>query len=156
MDANTRKYAENDFAVYKGKKYAASSNLEGMITLLSKDLEDAKSSGFKLLGEPLWDGTVCTLTVTPFDVEEYYTEKYDASWHGKVVCIWNGNDDQCTVLPSSDFTRSELEEYGFDFKIPGEYICHCKTSELKDLHPLRTDFLKRERKFYRELHKKSS
>lgn len=79
------KYEQNDFAVYKGITFYTYYTGSGYIGLLTEDDKLAKKLNF------LQDDDSYYKEVSPYEVTEYYEQRFKAKYKGKRVGIREGD-----------------------------------------------------------------
>lgn len=129
------KYDQDSFAVFQGKIFSATTN-NGYIELLTKDEKLAEEFDFLL------DGEIYYKDITPYDVTEYYEQRFEAKYKGKNVGIMCGDDNQVDIQPDpADFTYEDLLKFGFEQVEKGVYEKTLPTSELTDIHAIKRNKL---------------
>ena len=88
----------------------------GYIELLTTDRKLAEKLDFLL------DGEIYYKDITPYDVTEYYEQRFEAKYKGKNVGIMCGDDNQVDIQPDpADFTYEDLLKFGFEQVEKGVY-----------------------------------
>ena len=129
------KYEHDSFAVFQGKIFSATTN-NGYIELLTTDGKLAKKFNFLL------DGDIYYKDISPYDVTEYYEQRFEAKYKGKNVGIMCGDDNQVDIQPDpTDITYEELLKLGFEQVEKGVYEKTLPTSELTDIHAIKRNKL---------------
>lgn len=142
------KYAQNDFAVFKGITFCTYHNGNGYIGLLTEDEKVAKKYDFLL------DDDVYYKDVSPYEVTEYYEQTFEAKYKGKNVGIMRGDDNQVDIQPDpEDFTYEDLIEFGFEQVEKGVYEKTLSPSELTDIHSIKEDLLEEAKQDFEENNK---
>ena len=130
------KYDQDDFAVYKGITFNTYYTCSGYIGLLSEDKKLAKKFNF------LQDDDSYYKEVSPYEVTEYYEQRFKAKYKGKRVGIMEGDDIKVNIQPNpEDFTYEDLIKFGFEQVEKGVYEKTLPTSELTDIHAIKDDLL---------------
>ena len=97
------KYDQDDFAVYKGTTFYTYYTCSGYIGLLTEDEKLAKKFDF------LQDDDSYYKEVSPYEVTEYYEQRFKAKYKGKRVGIMEGDDIKVNIQPNpEDFTYEDL------------------------------------------------
>ena len=129
------KYEQDSFAVFQGTIFSATTN-NGYVELLTTDGKLAKKFNFLL------DGEIYYKDISPYDVTEYYEQRFEAKYKGKNVGIMCGDDNQVDIQPDpADFTYEELLKLGFKQVEKGVYEKTLPTSELTELNVIKDDLL---------------
>ena len=129
------KYEHDSFAVFQGTIFSATTN-NGYIELLTTDRKLAKKFNFLL------DGDIYYKDISPYDVTEYYEQRFEAKYKGKNVGIMCGDDNQVDIQPDpADFTYEDLIKFGFKQVEKGVYEKTLPTSELTELNVNKDDLL---------------
>ena len=146
------KYEQDNFAVYKGKIYSAYTK-EGLIILRSYDIKDVEENGFeKLVPKSSCSEVKGLKNVSPYEVTEYYEQKFEAKYKGKNVGIMSGDDNQVDIQPNpEDFTYEDLIKFGFEQVEKGVYEKNLPTSELTDIHAIKRSKLENAKKRFDEI-----
>ena len=130
------KYDQDDFAVYKGTTFYTYYTCSGYIGLLTEDEKLAKKFDF------LQDDDSYYKEVSPYEVTEYYEQRFKAKYKGKRVGIMEGDDIKVNIQPNpEDFTYEDLIKFGFKQVEKGVYEKTLPTSELTDIHAIKDDLL---------------
>ena len=141
------KYDQDIFAVFQGKIFSATKN-NGYIELLTTDRKLAEKLDFLL------DGEIYYKDITPYDVTEYYEQRFEAKYKGKNVGIMCGDDNQVDIQPDpADFTYEDLLKFGFEQVEKGVYEKTLPTSELTDIHAIKRNKLEYAKKAFDENNK---
>ncbi len=139
------KYEPNSFAVYKRNIFCTYGNGNGYIGLLTEDKKLAKKFDFLL------DDDIYYKEVSPYEVTEYYEQRFEAKYKGKNVGIMSGDDNQVDIQPNpEDFTYEDLIKFGFEQVEKGVYEKNLPTSELTDIHAIKEDLLEEAKKEFDE------
>ncbi len=129
------KYEQDSFAVFQGTIFSATTN-NGYVELLTTDRKLAKKFNFLL------DGDIYYKDISPYDVTEYYEQRFEAKYKGKKVGIMEGDDNEVNIQPDpADITYEELLKLGFEQVEKGVYEKTLPTSELTDIHPIKKNLL---------------
>ena len=130
------KYEQDSFAVYKGITFNTYYTCNGYIGLLTEDKKLAKKFDF------LQDDDSYYKEVSPYEVTEYYEQRFKAKYKGKRVGIMEGDDIKVNIQPNpEDFTYEDLIKFGFEQVEKGVYEKTLPTSELTDIHAIKDDLL---------------
>ena len=136
MRRKSRKYDQDDFAVYKGFTFDTYCPRRGYIGLLTEDEKLAKKFDF------LQDDDGYYKEVSPYEVTEYYERKFEAKYKGKKVGIMEGDDGKVSIQPNpEDFSYEDLINFGFEQVEKGVYEKTLPTSELTDIHAIKRNKL---------------
>ena len=129
------KYEQDSFAVFQGTIFSATTN-NGYVELLTTDGKLAKKFNFLL------DGEIYYKDISPYDVTEYYEQRFEAKFKGKIVGIMRGDDNKVDIQPNpEDFTYEDLIKFGFKQVEKGVYEKTLPTSELTELNVIKDDLL---------------
>ena len=141
------KYDQDIFAVFQGTIFSATKN-NGYIELLTTDGKLAKKFNFLL------DGDIHYKDISPYDVTEYYEQKFEAKYKGKKVGIMEGDDVKVSIQPNpEDFSYEDLINFGFKQVEKGVYEKTLPTSELTDIHAIKRNKLEYAKKDFDEKNK---
>ncbi len=144
-----RKYDHGKFAVYKGKIYSAYTK-NGFIRLRTYDIKEVESGEFESYKSNYSD-VKGIKEVSPYEVTEYYEQRFEAKYKGKNVGIMCGDDNQVDIQPDpADFTYEDLLKFGFEQVEKGVYEKTLPTSELTDIHAIKRNKLEYAKKYYDE------
>ena len=148
------KYDQNKFAIYKGKIYSAYIK-EGFIRLRSYDIKDVEENGFEEYFSTIYSSELkCIKDVSPYDVTEYYEQRFEAKYKGKKVGIMEGDDNEVNIQPDpTDITCEELLKLGFEQVEKGVYEKTLPTSDLTDIHPIKKNLLDYAKQDFDEINK---
>ncbi len=143
------KYEPNSFAVYNGNIFCTYGNGNGYIGLLTEDEKLAKKFDFLL------DDDIYYKDVSPYEVTEYYEQRFEAKYKGKNVEIMSGDDNQVDIHPElEDFTYKDLIKFvikfGFKQVEKDVYEKTLPPSELTDIHAIKEDLLEEAKKEFDE------
>ena len=134
------KYEHDSFAVYKGITFNTYYTCNGYIGLLTEDKKLAKKFDF------LQDDDSYYKEVSPYEVTEYYEQRFKAKYKGKRVGIMEGDDIKVNIQPNpEDFTYEDLIKFGFEQVEKGVYEKTLPTSELTDIHAIKDDLMEDEK-----------
>lgn len=141
------KYEQDSFAVFQGTIFSATTN-NGYVELLTTDRKLAKKFNFLL------DGDIYYKDISPYEVTEYYEQRFEAKYKGKNVGIMCGDDNQVDIQPDpADFTYEDLLKLGFEQVEKGVYEKTLPTSELTDIHAIKRNKLEYAKKAFDEINK---
>ena len=145
------KYEQNTFAVYKGRIYTAYTK-DGFIRLRTYDIKDVEENGFEKYVPKSSSSDVKGLKdVSPYEVSEYYEQRFEAKYKGKNVGIMSGDDNQVDIQPNpEDFTYEDLIKFGFEQVEKGVYEKTLPPSELTELHAIKRNKLEYAKKEFDE------
>lgn len=148
------KYEQNDFAVYKGKLYSAYTK-DGFIRLRSYDIKDVEENGFvKYIPQSSSSELKGLKEVSPYEVTEYYEQRFKAKYKGKNVGIMSGDDIQVDIQPDpEDISYDELIKLGFVQVEKGVYEKRLPTSELTDILAIKRNKLENAKKAFDKYNK---
>ena len=91
------KYEPNSFAVYKGKIYTAYTK-DCFIRLRTYDIKDVEENGFEKYVPKSSSSDVKGLKdVSPYEVSEYYEQRFKAVYKNIPVSIIVGDDDSVEI-----------------------------------------------------------
>ena len=139
------KYEQDIFAVYKGFTFDTYCPRHGYIGLLTEDEKLAKKFDF------LQDDDRYYKEVSPYEVTEYYEQRFEAKYKGKNVGIMSGDDNQVDIQPNpEDFTYEDLIKFGFEQVEKGVYEKNLPPSELTDIHAIKRSKLENAKKRFDE------
>ena len=131
-----KKYDQESFAVYKEITFYTYYTCSGYIVLLTEDEKLAKKFDF------LQDDDSYYKEVSPYEVTEYYEQRFKAKYKGKRVGIMEGDDIKVNIQPNpEDFTYEDLIKFGFKQVEKGVYEKTLPTSELTELNVIKDDLL---------------
>ena len=142
MISMREKYSNDSYAVYNGVRYSAGDKQDGRLVLRSFNEEDEKK-GF--IPSQYTKGLFLKY-VTPYEVTEYYKERFSADYNGQSYSIWDeeSTDDEVAI----SFVGS-MEEYpGFTRVDKASFFKRVSESELRNIKCTRYDFLKNAREYY--------
>ncbi len=149
------KYEQDIFAVYKGKIYSAYTK-NGFIRLRTYDIKEVESGEFESYKSNYSD-VKGIKEVSPYEVTEYYEQRFEAKYKGKNVGIMCGDDNQVDIQPEpADFTYEDLLKFGFEQVEKGVYEKTLPTSELTDIHAIKRNKLEYAKKDFDEANKKKT
>lgn len=145
------KYEQDNFAVYKGKIYTAYTK-DCFIRLRTYDIKDVEENGFEKYVPKSSSSDVKGLKdVSPYEVSEYYEQRFEAKYKGKNVGIMSGDDNQVDIQPNpEDFTYEDLIKFGFEQVEKGVYEKTLPPSELTDIHAIKRSKLENAKKRFDE------
>ena len=140
------KYDQDIFAVYRGFTFDTYCPRHGYIGLLTEDEKLAKKFDF------LQDDDGYYKEVSPYEVTEYYEQRFEAKYKGKNVGIMCGDDNQVDIQPDpADFTYGVRLGGKLAYQVEkGVYEKTLTTSELTDIHAIKRNKLEYAKKDYDE------
>ena len=145
------KYEQDSFAVYKGFTFDTYCPRHGYIGLLTEDEKLAKKFDF------LQDDDGYYKEVSPYEVTEYYEQRFKAKYKGKNVGIMCGDDNQVDIQPDpADFTFEDLLKFVFEQVEKGVYEKTLPTSELTDIHAIKRNKLEYAKQDFDKKNKKKT
>ena len=147
------KYELDSFAVYKGKIYSAYTK-NGFICLRTYDIKEVESGEFESFKSNYSD-VMGIKEVSPYEVTEYYEQRFKAVYKDIPVSIIVGNDDSVEI-ENTNLPWAVLKKAGFEVVNKGEYSKLVKTSELTDLHAIKEDLLEYAKQDFDEANKKKT
>lgn len=114
------KYEQNTFAVYKGKIYTAYTK-DCFIRLRTYDIKDVEENGFeKYVAKSSSSDVKGLKNVSPYEVSEYYEQRFKAVYKNIPVSIIVGDDDSVEI-EANNIPWEILEKAGFKAANKGEF-----------------------------------
>lgn len=148
------KYELDSFAVYKGKIYSAYTK-NGFIRLRTYDIKEVESGEFESFNATCATDLQGIKEVSPYEVTEYYEQRFKAVYKDIPVSIIVGDDDSVEI-ENTNLPWTVLKKAGFEVVNKGEYSKLVKTSELTDLHAIKEDLLEYAKQDFDEANKKKT
>ena len=143
------KYEQNTFAVYKGKIYTAYTK-DCFIRLRTYDIKDVEENGFeKYVAKSSSSDVKGLKKVSPYEVSEYYEQRFKAVYKNIPVSIIVGDDDSVEI-EANNIPWEILEKAGFNVENKGEFRKTVKKSELTEFHAIKEDLLEEAKKEFDE------
>lgn len=134
------KYEHEHFAVFQGNLFS-SDTWKGYIELHTKSKRIAKKYDF------IEENGAFHKLVSPYELTEYYLQRFEAKYQGKTVCILRGDDRYVDIEAGAGFSPDSLgfvqvEKYVFEKTV--------RTSELTDIHAKKENLLEEAKKIFDE------
>lgn len=146
------KYDQNKFAIYKGNIYSAYIK-EGYIRLRSYDIKDVEENGFeKYVRNTSSLDLKGVKDVSPYEVTEYFEQRFKAFYKNIPVSIVIGDDDNVEI-EANNISWEILKKAGFNVKNKGEFRKIVKTNELTEFHSIKEDLLEEAKQDFDEINK---
>jgi len=143
------KYEQNTFAVYKGRIYTAYTK-NGFIRLRTYDIKDVEENEFeKYVAKSSSSDVKGLKDVSPYEVSEYYEQRFKAVYKNIPVSIIVGDDDSVEI-EANNIPWEILGKAGFNVENKGEFRKTVKKSELTDIHAIKEDLLEEAKKDFDE------
>ena len=142
------KYEQNHFAVFQGNLFFADSQ-KCCIELHTKSKRIAKKYEFLEKEESYHK------LVSPYELSEYYLQRFEAKYHEKTVCILRGDDRYVDIEAGAGFSPDDMNSLGFVQVEKYVFEKTVRTSELTDIHATKENLLENAKKIFDEHQKQS-